>query len=191
MFKDAFEKGRAEPEEGESMDETLNEAEEEMEVGKTADQRPVERDFTTHELLQDLSGDDWANTVTPPLGSPRKDLELPLTSETSNMGMILLSAKESKKNAFEGNKWIFLDTLDEKAWREFLSEFNQKAKSETTLENFKEVLWNTVVKFGEPVLVGTGRDEKARKELLSKMIKLRETGQKTKEDAFKDSFTLN
>ena len=112
--------------------------------------------------MQDLSGDDWANTATSPLGSPRKDLKLPLTSETSNMGMILLPAKECKKKAFEASKWMFLDTLEEKARREFLSEFNQKAKSETTPENFKEELWNTVVKFGEPVLMGTGLNEKAR-----------------------------
>ena len=91
------------------------------------------------------------------------------------MGMILSSAEESKKNAFEGNKWMFLKTLDEKTWRVFLSEFNQKAKTEATLESFKEELWDTVVKFGEPVLMGTGLDEEARKELLSKMIKLRET----------------
>ena len=88
--------------------------------------------------------------------------------------MKLLSAEESKRNAFEGDKWMFLNTLDEKAWREFLSEFDQRVKSETTLEDFKEELWNTVVKFGEPVLMGTGLDEKARMELLSKMIKLRE-----------------
>ena len=168
-FKDALERGRAESEERYSMDETLSEAGEEMEVENTPDQARDERDFTTHELLQDLSGDDWANTATPPLGSPRKCLELPLTNETSNMGMILLSAKESKKNAFEGNKWMFLDTLDEKALREFLSEFNQKAKTEATLESFKEELWDTVVKFGEPILMGTGLDEKARKELLSRM----------------------
>ena len=68
-FKDA------QSEEGESMDETLSEAVDEMEVGNTPDQAPAERDFTTHELLQDLSGDDWANKTTPPLGSPRKDLE--------------------------------------------------------------------------------------------------------------------
>ena len=127
------------------MYETLSEAGEEMEVGNTPEQNPAESDFTTEELLQDLNGDDWANTATPPLGSPRKDLELPLTSETSNMGMKLLSAEESKRNAFEGNKWMFLNTLDEKAWREFLSEFEQKVKSTTTLEDFKEELWNTVV----------------------------------------------
>ena len=135
-FKNAHERGRAESEEGDSMDETLREAGEEMEVGNTPDQAPAERDFTTHELLQDLSGDDWANTTTPTLGSPRKDLELPLTSETSNMGIILLSFKESKKNVFEGNKWMFLNTLNKKAWQEFLSQFNQKAKIEAMLESF-------------------------------------------------------
>ena len=146
--RDALEKEQAESGERESMDETLNEAGEEMEVGNTPNQDPAERDFTTQELLQDLSGDDWVNTATPPLGSPRKDLELPLTSETSNMGMKLLSTKEGKKNAFEGNKWMFLNTLDEKAWRDYLSEFNQRGKSETTLEDFKEELWNTVVNSG-------------------------------------------
>ena len=79
-----------------------------MEVGNTPEHNPAERDFTTQELLQDLSGDDWANTATPPFASsPRKDLELPLTSVTSNIGMKLLSAEESKRNAFEGNKWMF------------------------------------------------------------------------------------
>ena len=47
-----------------------------------------------------------------------------------------------------------------------------------------------MVKFGEPVLMGTGLDEKARKELLSKMVKLRETRQKTKDDECKDGSTL-
>ena len=41
---------------------------------------------------------------------------------------------------------------------------------------------DTVVKFGEPILMGTGLDGKARKELLDKMIKLRETELKTKDD---------
>ena len=85
---------------------------------------------------------------------------------------------------------MFLSTLDEKAWREFLSEFNQKAETEDTLDNFEEELSETVVKFGEPVLMGTGLDEKAIKELLDKMIKLRETEQKTKDDECKDSSTL-
>ena len=172
------------------MNENLSEAGEEMEVGNTPEQNTAERDFTTRELLQDLSVDDWANTATPPLASsPCK--ELPLMSETSNMGMKLLGAEESKRNAFEGNKWMFLDTLEEKTWREFLNEFDLKAKSETRLEDFKEELWDTVVKFGEPVLMGTGLDKKAREELLSKMVKLREEEQETKDDACKDSCTLN
>ena len=106
------------------------------------------------------------------------------------MGMILLSTEESKKNTFEGKKSMFLWTLYEKAWREFLSEFNQETESETTLDDFKEEPWNTVVKFREPVLMGTGLDEKARKELLSKMVKLRETRQTTGDDECKESSTL-
>ena len=85
---------------------------------------------------------------------------------------------------------MFLGTLDEKAWQDFLSEFNQEMKSETTLDDFKEELWNTVVKFGEPVLMATGLDEKAREELLSKMVKLKETRWKTKADECKDGSTL-
>ena len=189
-FKMILERRRAESEE-ESMDETLSEAGEEMEVGNTPAPKQAEEDFTAQELLKDLSGDDWADTATPPLiSSPRKNLELPLASETSNMGMILLSAEESEKNTFEGNKTMFPGTLDEKAWREFLREFNQEANSETTLDNFKEELWNTVVKFGEPVLMVIGLDEKARKELLSKMFEFRETQPKTRDDECKDNSTL-
>ena len=189
-FRKILEKRRAESEE-ESMDETFSETGEEMKVGNTPEPKPAQEDFTAQELLQDLSGDEWADTATPPLtSSPRKNLELPLTSETSNMGMILLSTEESKKNTFEWNKSMFLGTLDEKAWREFLSEFNNETKSEATLDNFKEELWNTVVNFGELVLMGTGLDEKARKELLSKRVKLRETRHKTKDDECKDGSTL-
>ena len=71
-----------------------------------------------------------------------------------------------------------------------MSEFGQEMKSKTTLDNLKEELWNTVVKFGEPVLMANGLDEKARKELLSKMVKLRETRRKTKDDECKDGSTL-
>ena len=189
-FKRILERRRAESE-VESMDETLSEAGEEMEVGNTPEPKQAEEDFSAQELLKDLSGEDWADTDTPPLNSsPRKNLELPLTSETSNMGMILLSAEESEKNTFEGNKTMFLGTLDEKAWREFLREFNREVNSEITLDNFKEELWNTVVKFGERVLMATGLDEKARGELLSKMVELRKAPLKTKGDECKDSPTL-
>ena len=81
---------RREAESGEeSMDETLSEAGEDMEVGNTPEQKPSEEEFTTQELLKDLSGENWADTPTPALtSSPRKNLELPLTSENPNMGMI-------------------------------------------------------------------------------------------------------
>ena len=47
-----------------------------------------------------------------------------------------------------------------------------------------------MVKFGEPVLMATGLDEKARGELLNKMVELRKVPLKTKEDECKDSSTL-
>ena len=110
--------------------------------------------------------------------------------ETSNMGMILLSAEEREKNTFEGNKTMFLGTLDEDAWQEFLNEFNRKVDGEITLDDFKEELWDTVVKFGEPVLMGTGLEKKARGDLLTRMVELRKASRKTKEDECKDSSTL-
>ena len=190
-FRRILERRRVESGE-KSMDETLSEAGEDMEVGNTPKPKPSEEEFTTQELLKDLSGENWADTPTPPLtSSPRKNLELPLMSETSNMGMILLSAEEREKNTFEGNKTMFLGTLDEDSWREFLSEFNREVNGEITLNDFKKKLWDTVVKFGEPVLMGTGLEEKARGELLSKMVELRKASLKTKEDECKDSSTLN
>ena len=87
-FTAALEKSQPDTGEGESMDEILSEAGEEMEVGNTPDGGATNREYspgTARELLQELSGDDWANTATPPLGYPRKNLELPLTSEPSNM----------------------------------------------------------------------------------------------------------
>ena len=189
-FRRILERRRVESGE-ESMDETLSEAGEDMEVGNTPEPKPSEEEFTTQELLKDLSGENWADTPTPPLtSSPRKNLELPLISETSNMGTILLSAEEREKNTFEGSKTMFLGTLDEDAWREFLSEFNREVNDEITLDDFKEELWDTVVKFGEPVLMGTGLEEKARGELLGKMVELRKASLKTKEDECKDSSTL-
>ena len=62
--------------------------------------------------------------------------------------------------------------------------------SETTLDKFKDELWDTVVKFGEPLLMGTGLDEKARKELLNKLIELRKSRSKTRDKKCEDSSTL-
>ena len=183
---------RREAESGEeSIDETLSEVGEDMEVGNTPEQKPSEEEFTAQELLKDLSGENWADTPTPPLtSSPRKNLELTLTSENLNMGMIFLSADKKEKHTSEGNKDAFLGTLDADAWRKFLSDFNREVDDDTTLDDFKKELWDTVVNFGEPVLMGTGLEEKARGELLSKMVELRKTSRKTKEDKCKDSSTL-
>ena len=189
-FRRILERRRVESGE-ESMDETLSELGEDMEVVNTPEPKPSEEEFTTQELLKDLSEENWAETATPSLTSSlRKNLELPLTSETPNMGMIFLSAEGREKNSFEGNRDAFLGTLDEDAWREFLSDFNQEVNGEITLDDFKEEPWDTVVKFGEPVLMGTGLEEKARGELLSKMVELRKASRKTKEDECKDSSTL-
>ena len=76
---DALERDEPESGERESMDKTLGEAGEEMEVGNTPDGGETIRDFspgTTRELLQDVSGDDWANTAITPLGSLQKNLGL-------------------------------------------------------------------------------------------------------------------
>ena len=137
QFRRILERRRVESGE-ESMDETLSEAAEDREVGNTPEPKPLEEEFSTQGLLKDLSGENWADTPAPPLtSSPRKNLELPLMGETSNMGMILLSAEEREKNTFEGNKTMFLGALDEDAWREFLSEFNREVDGEITLDGFK------------------------------------------------------
>ena len=189
-FKRILERRRAESEE-ESMDETLSEAGEDMEVGNTPEPKPSGEELTTQELLKDLSEENWADTATPPLTpSPRKNLELPLASENSNIGMILLSSEEREKNTYEGNKDMFLGTLEDDAWQKFSKEFNQEVGSETTLDKFKDELWDTVVKFGEPLLMGTGLDEKARKELLNKLIELRKSRSKTRDEKCEDSSTL-
>ena len=76
-FKDALERDQNESRGRKSMDETLSEAGEEMELGNTPDEGAVTGNFspsTTRELLRGLSGDDWVDTATPPLGSPRKSM---------------------------------------------------------------------------------------------------------------------
>ena len=85
-FENAQEREQLEAGEGERMNETLSEAGEEMELEATPNEEVEPGYFcpgTTRELLQNLSGDDWADTATPPLGSPRKNLELQPESEPS------------------------------------------------------------------------------------------------------------
>ena len=72
--------------------------------------------------------------------------------------MVLLTDKAREKNTIEGNKEMFLSTLDEEAWQSF----NQRGEDKAKVDDFKEELWSTVVKFGEPVLIGTGLYEKVR-----------------------------
>ena len=67
-FKRILERREAESGD-ESMDETLSEAGEDMEVGNTPEQKPAEEEFTAQELLKDLSEENWADTPTPPLTS--------------------------------------------------------------------------------------------------------------------------
>ena len=43
------------------------------------------------------------------------------------------------------------------------------------MDVFKEELWDSMVGFGEPVLIASGLDEKAREELLDEIIRLRKT----------------
>ena len=107
------------------------------------------------------------------------------------MGMVILTDEVREKNTFEGNEGKFLSTLDKEAWQNFLSEFNQRVENKAKVDDFKEELWDTVVKFGEPVLIGTGLDEKVRKELLEKTIGLRKQKQDTGANPCKDSSTLN
>ena len=104
--------------------------------------------------------------------------------------MVFLSDEARDKNTFEGNKLMFLDTLDKKVWLEFLSKFNQKVDRKIEVDEFKEELWDTVVEFGEPVLMATGLDEKAREDLLSKMYHMHETRANNEPKYCKGSFTL-
>ena len=71
-----------------------------------------------------------------------------------------------------------------------LSEFNQKVERKIDVDEFKEELWDTVVEFEEPVLTATGLDEKAREELLSQMVRMRETRANTNPKSSKNISTL-
>ena len=76
--------------------------------------------------------------------------------------------------------------MPKKARRTLLrARFFERIQPESEERNYAGGLQGRVVEHGgevpgKPVLMGTGLDEKARKELLGRMIKLREPGQKTK-----------
>ena len=63
-------------------------------------------------------------------------------------------------------------------------------ENKAQLDEFKEELWDTVAKFGEPVLIGIELDEKVKKELLEKIVSLRKQKQNTGANPCKDSATL-
>ena len=95
---------RREAESGEeSMDETLSEAVEDMEVGNTPEQKPSEEEFTLQELLKDLSGGNWADTPTPPLiSSPRKKSRVATDERESQHG----STSGQTWEVDVGKKWV-------------------------------------------------------------------------------------
>ena len=145
---------------------------------------------TTRELLQDLSGEEWADTATPTLGSPRKKLVLHFGSQPVDLGMVCLSSESKEQNTFEGEKTMFLNTFDREGWQKFLREFNQTVEREVDVEEFKEELWDIMVEFGELILMGTGLDKEASVELFSKLIHIRETRSNTESKYCIENSTL-
>ena len=76
-FENALNQERTEVAEGKRVEEVLSEPEEDMDIGATPAKEIVPGNYspgTTWEMIQDLSGEERANTATPPLGSPRKKL---------------------------------------------------------------------------------------------------------------------
>ena len=96
--------------EGERKEEALSDPEEDIHTGATPAEEAV---------LQDLSDEEWADTVTPPLDSPRKNLQLQLWSQPMDMSMGFLSNDSEEKNTIEKNKTMFLNTLDQEGWQNF------------------------------------------------------------------------
>ena len=114
------------------------------------------------------------------------------------MGMVLLSDEVREANTFGRNKRVFLNTLNQKGWQDFLSEFNQKVEKKVKMDEIKEELRDHCLqtsghkdRFEEPVFMATGLDEKGRGELLGKIIRLRETKPSAESISCKDSSTLS
>ena len=169
-FEDALKRERPEVMEGEKIDETLSEPEDKIDIGTTPTEEKVPGIYspgTTRELLQNLSGEDWADTATAPGISSGQNLELQLGIKPANMGMVPLSSEGRERNTFETNKTMFLDKLDPEGWQVCLSKFNQKVERKADVAEFKEELLDIVVEFGEPILMATGLDKGAREELFN------------------------
>ena len=103
-FKRIFERREAESGD-ESMDETLSEAGEDMEVGNTPEQKPAEEEFTAQELLKDLSEENWADTPTPPLTSSPPQVPRDVIDEReSQHGNDLLECGEKGEEYLRGKQ---------------------------------------------------------------------------------------
>ena len=72
--------------------------------------------------------------------------------------MVFLSNDNKEKNTFERKITMFLSTVDQEKWQNFLMEFNQKMEQKVDVEEFKEEFWDLVVEFGESILMGTRLD---------------------------------
>ena len=94
--------------EGEIKEDALSDPEEDIHTGATPAEEAV---------LQDLSGEEWADTATPPLDSPRKNLQLQLGSQPMDMSMVFLSNDSEEEKTIEKNQTIFLNTLDQMGWQ--------------------------------------------------------------------------
>ena len=85
---------------------------------------------------------------------------------------------------------MFLITLEQKGWLDFLKKFNPKIERKLDVDEFKEELWDTKVEFGESFLMATRLVKKAREELLDKIVHMREPRANTGPKSCKDSSTL-
>ena len=72
------------------------------------------------------------------------------------MDMVFLSKEIKRKTNFEGNKTMFLSTLDQEGWQKLLKDFNRNWERKIDVEEFKEELWHIVAEFGEPISMATG-----------------------------------
>ena len=93
--------------------------------------------------MQDVSDEEWGSTATPPSGTPRKNLELKLKSQLTEMDTLLLSNDGKESNTFQRNKTAFLGNLDHEGWYKFLREFNLKVERKINVEKFKDEIWDT------------------------------------------------
>ena len=89
-----------------------------------------------------MSDEEWGSTPTPPLGTPRKNLELKFKSQLTAMDTLLLSNEGKESNTFQRSKTAFLGNLDHEGWYKFLREFNLKVKRKIQRRNLGHTGWS-------------------------------------------------